>query len=180
MSTSVPTSATIEAPPAGRYWVDPDRTTVQISARHMFGLGRVTGTIALHEAEVRIGDPVSQTWLRARLDATTFHTGNAARDRAVRSTKYLDTAAHPDISYRSETVRLTPSGWVVAGTVTAHGAPAPAEVTIEDVKSSGNLVTVRAHARIDRYAHAVTAGLGIAGRWITLVITANCYRIGDE
>lgn len=179
MSTYLPTSATIDAPAPGRYWVDPDRTTVQVSARHMFGLGRVTGPIALRDAEVRVGNPVSRTWLQARLDATSFHTGNPARDRAVRSAKYLDTAAHPEISFRGDAVQPTPSGWVVAGTITAHGVAAPAEVTIEGVQQSGNQLTVRAHARIDRYAHGVTAGKGIAGRRITVAITAHGYRIGD-
>ena len=180
MSTSVPLSTTIAVPDAGRYWVDPDRTTVQISARHMFGLGRVTGTVAVLDAELRVGDPVSRTWLQARLDATTFDTGNPARDRAVHSAKYLDTAAHPAISFRGDAVRHTESGWIADGTVIAHGVAAPTELTIDDAQQSGNALTVRAHTRIDRHAHGITAGKGIAGRRITVAITATCYRIGDE
>jgi hypothetical protein len=37
-------------------------------------------------------------------------------------------------------------------------------------------VSIRAHAVIDRYAHGVTAGKGMAGRWLTVDVTAIACR----
>lgn len=178
MPTSAPTSTTIQAPTAGRYWIDPDRTTVTVAARHMFGLGPVSGTVALRAGEVVITEPISASRLQARLDATTFDTRNPSRDRAVRSARYLDSEAHPEISFHANAVR--DDGSVVAGTVIAHGAAAAAQLRIEQIEQFGNVLMVRAKARIDRYAHGVTAGRGIAGRWITVRIDATCYRMGDD
>ena len=135
MPTPTQISTTAQAPVAGRYWVDPDRTTVTIAARHMFGLGRVTGTVALRDA-------------------------------------------HPEISFHADAVRN--DGSVLAGTLIAHGAAAATQVRVEQVEQFDNVLMVRANARIDRYAHGVTAGRGVAGRWIDVRIDATCYRMGSD
>jgi hypothetical protein len=50
----------------------------------MFGLGRVTGTITMRTAEVAVADPISVSRVQARLDATTFETGDpASRSRVT-------------------------------------------------------------------------------------------------
>jgi len=54
-----------EAPAAGRYILDPNRTTVRFHARHLFGLGGVTGTVKLREAELIVGEPVTVMTLGA-------------------------------------------------------------------------------------------------------------------
>jgi polyisoprenoid-binding protein YceI len=178
MPAPAPNSTTIQASTAGRYWIDPDHTTITVAARHMFGLGRVDGTVALRAGEVVITEPISATRLQARLDATTFDTRNRSRDRSLRSARYLDTEAHPEICFHADAI--ADDGSVVAGTVIAHGAAAAAQLRVEQVEQFGNVLMVRAKARIDRYAHGVTAGRGIAGRWITVRIDATCYRMGDE
>lgn len=159
---------------AGRYRVDPNRTRIRLGARHMFGLGRVSGTVSLRHAALIVGEPATATTLRAVVDANSFDTGNDRRDAAVRSGKYLDSAGYPDITFGCEGIRRDAESWVASGTVTARGVSAPVDVRVEQADELDGELRLRANAKIDRYAHGVTAGKGLAGRWITLDISATC------
>lgn len=66
--------------------------------------------------------------------------------------------------------------WVVIGTVMAHGVAAPARLSVHELRDNGGELTARATTRIDRYAHLVTAGKGLAARWLTVEITATLVR----
>ena len=98
------------AAPVGHYRIDPSQTTVRFSTRHLFGLGAVTGTVKVREADFRVTEPLSAT-VHAVLDAASFETGNPRRDRDVRSARYLDVTAYPDIMYSSHQVRLHQGKW---------------------------------------------------------------------
>jgi polyisoprenoid-binding protein YceI len=172
VSSSTTSATPAHAPAAGRYRVDPERTTVRFRTRHMFGLGGVTGTVALREGELVVGDPASATTLSAVLDAASFDTGGAKRDADVRSAKYLDASTYPDITFTCEGAHQHNEEWVATGIVTAHGVAAPVDVTLEQFNDTAGTLTLRASARIDRYAHHVTAGKGMAGRWLSLDISS--------
>ncbi len=62
---------------------------------------------------------------------------------------------------------------MVAGTLTAHGVTAPVDLTVDelDVANAG-VLRLRATAKVDRYAHQITAGKGMAARWLTVEIAA--------
>jgi polyisoprenoid-binding protein YceI len=172
MSASTIDTALAPRPALGHYRIDPVRTRVRFSTRHLFGLGSVSGTVKLREADFSVTDPWSAT-VHAVLDAASFDTGNARRDIDVRSAKYLDVSAYPDITFDSGLVGLQEGKWVAVGTVTAHGVAAPVDLTLEEVRhlDDGKLI-LRASAKIDRYAHRVTGGKGLAARWLTIEVTA--------
>jgi polyisoprenoid-binding protein YceI len=164
------------APAVGHYRIDPARTTVRFHTRHMFGLGSVTGTVTVREAEFTVTGS-SSARVHAVLDAASFDTGNRRRDRDVQSPTYLDVTAYPDITFDSQQVRLHEGKWVAAGTVTAHGVAAPVDLTLEELRESDNgELILRASAKIDRYAHGVTARKGLAARWLTIEVTAIARR----
>ncbi|MEP6695863.1 MAG: YceI family protein [Pseudonocardiales bacterium] len=172
MSVSATGKAPGQLPVAGRYRVDPERTTVRLSTRHLFGLGGVTGTVRLREAEIAVGEPVTATTVRAVLDATSFDTGSARRDADVRSARFLDSATHPDITFACQGISQQNAKWVAAGTVTAHGVAAPVDLVLERLDDNGGELSLRATARVDRYAHQVTAAKGMAAQWLTVEIDA--------
>jgi hypothetical protein len=62
---------------------------------------------------------------------------------------------------------------LAVGTLTAHGVPAAIDLTLDELRHSdaGELI-LRASAKVDRYAHQLTAGRGLAARWLTIEITA--------
>jgi polyisoprenoid-binding protein YceI len=62
---------------------------------------------------------------------------------------------------------------VVIGTVTAHGVASPADLSVDEIRDNAGELTMRATTKIDRYAHHVTAGKGLAARWLTVEITAT-------
>lgn len=163
-------------PAAGRYRIDSTRATVRFHTRHLFGLGSVSGTVRLREADLTVAEPLTGTTLHAVLDAATFNTGNPKRDADVRSAKYLDAITYPDITFDCESVNQQNGKWVAAGTVTAHGVAAPVDLTLDDLHVNPEELTLRATTRVDRYAHHVTAGKGMAARWLTIEITATATR----
>lgn len=58
-------------------------------------------------------------------------------DSDVRSPTYLDTTTYPDITFTCHQLRQQADKWVAAGTVTAHGATAPVDVTLIDLTQEG-------------------------------------------
>jgi polyisoprenoid-binding protein YceI len=176
---NAPETATDAAPalPVGRYRIDPTRTTVQLHTRHLLGLGAVTGTVALREADLSVG---AQMRVHAVVDAASFETGNHKRDAEVRSAKYLDVSTYPDITFDAQQLRQRDGQWVATGTLTAHGTAAPADLRLDDLHrtDAGELV-LRASTTINRYAHQVTAGKGLAARRLTIVITATATPVQD-
>lgn len=176
MSASTIDTTPTPTPAVGHYRIDPTRTTLRFSTRHLLGLGAVAGTARLREADFSVTEPRSAT-VHAVLDAASFETGNARRDSDVRSAKYLDVTAYPDITFDSQLVRQHEGKWVAAGTLTAHGVPAPVDLTLEELRygDAGELI-LRASAKVDRYAHQITGAKGLAARWLTVEVTAIARR----
>src|ERR1700712_355731 len=100
MSTQDSTS--IELPTVGVYVIDPMRSKVSYSGRHMFGLGSVHATFTINSGEVRILDPASASTVTVSIDANSFASGNAKRDKDVRAGGLLDCATYPAITFSSQ------------------------------------------------------------------------------
>jgi hypothetical protein len=51
------------------------------------------------------------------------------------------------------------------------------DLTLEELRhgDDGKLI-LRASAKVDRYAHRITAGKGLAARWLTIEVTAIARR----
>ena len=163
-------------PTTGDYDVDPESTVVRFRIRHLFGLARVTGTVGVRAAEISIGSSDTDTTVRAVLDAESFGTGNPIRDRAVRSARYLDTQNYPDIEFCASSVRSSDGTHTANGALTVHGVTLPLEVTVLDFTEDLTELTIHARASVDRYAHGVTAGKGLAGRYVRVDISAVARR----
>ena len=105
------------APQPGHYDIDPDRSRVTFATRHLFGLGRVKGSLAIRGGRADIADPLEVSALYAEIDTASFHTNNRQRDDRVRSPRFLDAAAHPGLS---------PPGPPPASTAPSSPSPRPA------------------------------------------------------
>ena len=167
MTTAAP-SPRGQLPPAGTYLVDPARSVVAVTTRHLFGLAGVKATFAVREGTLVIADPLSASTAAAVLDAGSFTSGNKKRDQDVSSAKYLDAASHPDIAFASNALQQDGDRWILRGTVIAHGTPAPAELTVTEIAFDGTDLALHGATSIDRYAHGVVAGKGMAGRHLAI------------
>jgi polyisoprenoid-binding protein YceI len=159
-------------PKPGRYRLDPTRTTIRFRTRHMLGLGAVTGEFGLRGGRIDVAESVSDSTVRVAVDADSIDTGHAQRDRMVRSASYLDTRTYPDFDFVADEVRTADDHWIVEGTLNAHGVPVSLPITVHAVDAGAGEITFRASAQVDRYAHGITSGRGLAGRRLAIEIAA--------
>ena len=169
------TSAVITTPPQpGQYGIDPSRSRVTFTTRHLFGLGRVKGTFAVRGGTVDIADPIAASAVYAEIETASFHTSNPARDGSVLSRRFLDPARHPVMIFRSG--RVDAEGQVLTGTLTVRGTARPVTLTITRCEAIGGSFTARATARIDRTEFGITAACGLAARYLDLTVEIQCNR----
>ncbi len=64
-------------------------------------------------------------------------------------------------------------GWLVTGTVTAHGHTVPVQVRIDRVTDEGTGIRVHGRAEhLDRTAFGITGSKGMVGRFLDLELDA--------
>jgi polyisoprenoid-binding protein YceI len=162
----------------GTYRIDPARSRIQFTTRHLFGLGLVCGTVALRDGEVHVAARVEESHARAIVSAASISTGNSARDRIVRSPRLLDVEAQPDISFVSERLSDADGDPTLRGYLTIRGIARAITLRITEVEFAGAELTARATTRIDRYAFGVTRYRGLAARnlefHLDLVAVRDC------
>ncbi|MFJ9867672.1 YceI family protein [Streptomyces sp. NPDC101165] len=156
----------------GRYTIDTDRSSLSFKSRHVFGLLPVSGTFAIRGGTINVAEPLSESRLHAEVDAPSFRTGNAQRDDAVRSAKFLDTDRHPLITFTSDRVDTT----AVSGTLTVCGVSRPTSLSLVHSEVLADAFTVRATTRVDRTEFGVTAARGMAGLHLDLTLEIRCVR----
>ena len=162
-------TATMPSLSPGRYRLDPNQSTLHYSSKHMFGLGVVHATFRVRGGELRVGEPLDTSVVEVTVDAASFSSGNARRDKDVRSAGLLDVERFSDITYASEGLQQTEEGWLVTGTVTAHGHTVPVDVRIDRVVDEGAGIRMHGRAeRLDRTAFGITGSRGMVGRYLDL------------
>lgn len=166
-------------PSAGQYVLDPDRTSVTFTTRHLFGLGTVRGRTGLSSGSLVLPGSGDGLGLTATLDAGTFDTGSIGRDRAVRSPRFLDTARHPAITVSAERWTASPSddrGAVLQGQLTVRGTTAPVLLELTVLEQTSSSVKFRATTTVDRYLHGVSAARGLADRYVMVTVVGVAVR----
>ena len=161
--------------------LEPDAVVVAVTTRHLFGLQQVRASVRLVSGQVRLDAAGGLVGVEAELDTASFASGSRSRDAAVISARLLDATQHPRLVFRSTSASpTTDGGWRVDGTLTARGVTSPTTLSVGpydggddggDDGASGNTVT--ATARIDRFAHGITAGRGLASRYLDVLITVT-------
>jgi polyisoprenoid-binding protein YceI len=175
MNSPLAGATTVETPPAGDYYLNPQQSTVSFTTRHMFGLGAVRGTFRLREAHIHVADLVLASSARATVGAATVRTGNPARDTAVRSAQLLDAEQHPDIAFVSTSLIDVDGQWLLRGELTVRGTAGPLDLTVEELRLTGSRLSLVATTEVDRFAFGITKMKGMVGRRLAmrLEITAD-------
>jgi polyisoprenoid-binding protein YceI len=172
----MPDTANVQIPAAGTYRLDPAASSITFATRHMFGLAGVHGSFRLISGEITITDPVTSSTASAVIDATSFHTGSAARDKDVKSANFLHIGEHPQITFTSDDLVQEGDRWVLRGQITVRGRSTPAELAITEAQAGEDGLVIKATTRVDRYAHGLTKKKGLAGRHLDLEITGRATR----
>lgn len=161
---------TTTAPRLGRYRIDTRASTVTFRTRHLFGLAPVRGAFTIRAGTIDIAEPLTDSKVHVEIDAASFTTGNPARDRTVRSARFLDTEHHPTLVFTAEHL----DEQTLTGTLTAHGVTRPITLPIERTGMSPGSFTAHADTRVDRTEFGVTASRGMAGRYLDISIDILC------
>jgi polyisoprenoid-binding protein YceI len=146
---------------------------VHYTGKHMFGMGSVHATFSIRAGQLRVCEPLATSTVTVTVDATSFSSANARRDKDVRSAGLLDVANFPDITFASDSLRQTGDALLVTGTVTAHGQTVGVDVRIDRITPEG--AGLRLHGRaehLDRTAFGITGSRGMVGRYLDLELDA--------
>ncbi|MCW2615097.1 MAG: hypothetical protein JWN08_2091 [Frankiales bacterium] len=169
----------VAAPAPATYRIDPARSSVGYSGKHMFGLGTVHATFTVTDGELSVTDPPEGSTARVTIDAASFRSGVAKRDRDVRSAGLLDVEHFPTITFRSDGLRQEAGAWRLGGQVVAHGTASPVEVVVDRVEQEADGLHLHGRAEhVDRHAFGVTGSRGLVGRYLDLDLDVRAVRVG--
>ncbi|SDK78713.1 YceI family protein [Streptomyces indicus] len=176
-------------PPPGRWTIDPAHSTVAAVAQHL-GISSVRGRFTDFSGTVQIAPDTVSSTVEATLAAASIDTGNALRDKHLRSADFLDVDSHPSLVYRGTSVRETaPGKWTVHGTLALRGIvrEVPLELTYSGTSSDpwgGVRAGFRATATLHRedfamhYNQIVQAGVAAIGA--TLQVELDIQLVREE
>ena len=106
-------------PATGSWWIDPARSrasfTARIAGRPVRGCLPLTGQVVITE-------PIERSSALLAASAPKVSTGSSALDRLLAGPTFLDAAAFPEITFRSELLAWVPAGWRAVGRLQVKGA----------------------------------------------------------
>src|SRR6476661_6447608 len=85
-----------------RWAIDSDETSVEFAVKTFWGLLTVHGRFDRLDGSYEIGP--DGTTIKLTIDADSLDTGNATRDKHLRSTHFFHIAAHPQVRFTSTRV----------------------------------------------------------------------------
>ena len=153
----------------GTYTIDPARSAVRFTATHVFGLKPVDGTMAISSGTVMVAHEPRRSTVSAEIDAASWATDDARRDKDVRGKRFLDTDKHPVIGFRSTRVVQGTDGWQVIGVLSVRGGSCEVALNLTEITPDGFTAT----ARVDRVAAGVAHGRAIVGRYVDVTLSVR-------
>ncbi|WP_405615620.1 YceI family protein [Streptomyces sp. NBC_01508] len=180
----------IELPPPGGWNIDPAHSSVATVAQHL-GISSVRGRFAEFGGRVEIASAPEHSRVDAVIDATSIDTGNAVRDKHLRSPDFLDTERYPEITYHSTGVsRSGPDRWTVRGDLSLHGVVRKVALDLTYLGTGpdpwgGERAAFRATTELRRadfamnYNQVVRAGMSAIGTTLRVEIDIQAVREVD-
>jgi polyisoprenoid-binding protein YceI len=148
----------------GTYSIDPARSTCRLTATHVFGLKPVAATVALRGGTVTVAADPERSTASAELDAASFRSDDPRRDKDIRGKRFLDTANHPVIAFRSTGWVRGATGWQLTGVLSVRGRDSEVRLDVDRAESTSDGPRFTARATVDRVTAGVSAGRAIIAR----------------
>lgn len=123
-------TTTAEALSTGTWRLDPTQSSIEFSVPHFYGLIKIRGHFNAFAAELQLD---SEPAVRLTVEAESIDTGNAKRDKHLRSKDFFTVSEHPTISFTSTRATLSGSRLDVSGTIEALGNRVPIEIPLRVV-----------------------------------------------
>jgi polyisoprenoid-binding protein YceI len=139
-----------------RWTADPSRTTVEFEVKHLWGLHTVHGRFNRFEGSYVVG-PADQE-IKLTVDAASVDTGNAERDRHLRSWDFFDVVPNPEVRFTSTDVTGLGNGHVhVRGELKAAGRSVFLEFDAS-VRVVGGELEIEAATTVDQGRFGMSEG----------------------
>jgi polyisoprenoid-binding protein YceI len=148
------TNESITELPVGVWRVDPNAGELGFRARGMFGLVPVRGTFGDFDGTLTVDSAGTSGQLH--IQSATLDTGNAKRDKHLRSADFFDVETHPTVTFELTGVKQAPAGAVtITGMLrirdNALAIEAPAEISL----TGSERMTLSTQLDVDRAAAGV-------------------------
>ena len=144
-------AATVLTGPS-QWTLDAARSSVTLRHKTMWGLATVRGTFGDLAGSAEVGADGSARG-RIEIGAASLDTGNAKRDKHLRSADFFNADQHPHIVavlQRADLAGVTGAPVAVTGQLTVAGITRPLTFTATLTEITESAVTVRAEAEVDR------------------------------
>jgi polyisoprenoid-binding protein YceI len=160
----------------GTYTIDPATSTCRLFATHAFGLKPVTATMAVRGGTVTVAADPARSTASAELDAGTFHTDDPRRDRDITGKRFLDTARHPAIAFRSTGCARSAEGWLLTGVLRVRDVDSEVTMLLTAPEETTTGFRCTARGTLDRVTAGVRGGRGIIARPIRIELAVTLAR----
>lgn len=161
----------------GLWQLDSSATTVAVRHKTIWGLVTVKGTFAAvaGQGEVRFDGSAVGT---LTLDVATLDTGNAKRDKHLKSADFFDLGNFPEITFAVRSAEARDGDAVhVVGQLTVRGISRPQSFTARLVGADANGLTLDAEFSVDRAQFGMDWNqLGMIRGLTTVVATLRFVR----
>lgn len=180
----------LELPAPGTWVIDPSHSSVEVLARHMM-ISKVRGRFSGFSGRIVVGERPEDSAVEVTIDAASIDTADARRDEHLRAADFLDVADHPEITFRSTSIRPRRRGhWEVTGDLTLVGVTRPVtlDVELEGIGAAygGPRAVFSGVAEVDREAFGLTwnmaleAGGVLVGRQLKIELSIQAVPEAAE
>lgn len=115
--------------PAGKWKLIPEESRVGFAVRRA-GINKVTGEFKDFTSTVHAGDGLTAFAVTAVVQAASFDSGDADRDRQVK-TEVFEVETYPELSFSSTELKQDGDEFTIFGNLTMHGVTKPIELEVE-------------------------------------------------
>ena len=159
-------STPLAAAPAN-YVLEPDASTVGFATD--FGKDHITGKMPITSADLTLDfDRIANCKVAVTIDASGAQASFPFAAQAMKGPKVLDTAAHPQITFESTSVKSVGQGAKVSGWVTIRGIKQPMVLDAQIYRQKGTAVGDRSHLSIHLTGSVMRSKFGATG-WSDMV-----------
>jgi polyisoprenoid-binding protein YceI len=126
--------------------IDPARSSVEFAVPSLWGLTTVKGRFTRYHGTL---DLRREPAVALTLDADSVDTGNARRDKHLRSADFFAVEQHPHVLFRSDAARLEGERLTITGTLSAAGTGEPLRL-VATLWRAGEELEIEAATELDQ------------------------------
>ena len=115
--------------PPGRWVVDPGRSRIGFTARHLL-VSRIRGRFLGVAGTIVVGGDPTDSSVEASAEASTITTGDPDRDEHLRSPDFLDAVRWPTLTLRGTGLQPWADGYVLDAELTIRDVTRTVRVTV--------------------------------------------------